>query len=734
MLKKKAMKTIYKKIERNFLFNFLFCLLLIGTTMQGFSNTYHISTSGSDASGNGSVTNPWKTLYKATTSITGTGHTIKIAPGTYLETQQINLLAGISLEGTDANTTTLQSVLTAVFLPMIDASSITGTNGNQHITGITFDGRNLATSWGIAIRGRSNVEIYKCIFKNFEDRGIVWDGRDYNSTVAPKDNEYATGNIFHSNIMNNCGGNNNDYGRGCLNIGAQRGMLIYNNTITQNQRPATRNGWPIKYWNEGYLDGVKIYNNTLTTQALTQTYNGEDGMWDFALEFFNVRGMEIYNNTMTGSIDLNWNSKGTYTYSAWIHDNTIGFENYTIGRQSGIIMEFNTDDALIEKNIIKNCVDGIVFTPRSGDSITNLTIRNNLVYNLGSNAGAYGHGVGALAGGISDYSVKNINILNNTFITRSNTSQASSLGANFQDLNTKGAKNVNIRNNIFQGFTESTILITPSSRITTSNITHNVLYGNLYNTPFTTWQGTATLPAGNVMNNNTNVNPLFTAGNNFTLLPTSPLIDAGINVGLPYSGIAPDRGYKELAVALPVKLVDFVVREDKGVNLLEWQTQAELNSNNFILQRSNNGQDYLNLATINAAGNSNSLKNYYFADVNPLNGINYYRLIMVDKDNSFEYSKVISIENKKDYTFKIVSSSLATNNKQVNLTVASKENIKVLIKVFDNNGRDILTETYALQKGLNFITKYTSAVSQGMYYVKVFTGQNAAIRKIVSSN
>ncbi len=728
------MKTIYQLFKKKNFVTPVILLLLFCTTIKSFSNNYYVSLAGSDATGTGSAANPWRTVYKAATSITGTGHIIKISAGTYLETKQIPLPAGISIEGEDVNTTTLQSTLTAVFISMIEAVSPTGTNGNQHITGLKFDGRNLATSWGICIRGRSNFEIYKCIFQNFEDRGIVWDGRADNSIIAPTAAEYATGNIFHDNIMNNCAGNNNDYGRGCVNIGAQKDMLIYNNTITQNQRAATRNGWPIKYWNEGYLDGLKIYNNTLTTQALTQTYNGEDGMWDFAIEFFNTRGLEIYNNTITGSIDLNWNTKGTYTYSAWVHDNTIGFENPTIGRQSGIIMEYNTADAIIEKNIIKNCVDGIVFTPRPGDSITNLMVRNNLVYNLGSNAGAYGHGTGALAGGIYDYSLKNINILNNTFVARSNTSQASSLGVNFQDVNIKGAKNINIRNNIFQGFQESTILITPASRVTASNITHNDLYLNLYNTPLTTWLGTAALSAGNAINNNLSVNPLFAAGSSYTLQATSALIDAGINVGLPYSGIAPDRGYKEASIALPVKLVDFTVHESKGINILEWQTQAELNSSNFIVQRSSNGQDYINLGNVAAAGSSNTMKNYFFTDASPLDGINYYRLIMVDKDNSYEYSKVISIENKTDLLFKIVNASLLTNNKQVSLTVASKENVKVLIKVFDNNGKDILTQTHILQKGLNFITKYTTAASQGIYYVKVFTAEIAVIKKIVSSN
>ena len=107
------------------------------------------------------------------------------------------------------------------------------------------------------------------------------------------------------------------YGAGELNIGGQMGMEIYNNTIQQIERPEGQNGWPIKYWNEGWLKGVKIYNNTLIKKPYGGSYPGESG-WDFAIEFFNIQGLEIYGNTIQGSIDLNYNYKGAYAFCAWM--------------------------------------------------------------------------------------------------------------------------------------------------------------------------------------------------------------------------------------------------------------------------------------------------------------------------------------------------------------------------------------------------------------------------------
>ena len=95
-------------------------------------------------------------------------------------------------------------------------------------------------------------------------------------------------------------------------------MLIYNNAITQNQRPEGYNGWPIKYYNGGYNRGLKIYENQLTKIPYTGSYPGENG-WDFAVEMFFDQGTEFYNNVVSGAgYDSNTQAKGAYAYSLWI--------------------------------------------------------------------------------------------------------------------------------------------------------------------------------------------------------------------------------------------------------------------------------------------------------------------------------------------------------------------------------------------------------------------------------
>ena len=79
---------------------FLFCF-----AQSAHAITYYISTTGNDATGNGTIANPWKTLNKATTTVTGTGNIIHVNAGTYIETQQSNLAVGVSIEGDNKTTT-----------------------------------------------------------------------------------------------------------------------------------------------------------------------------------------------------------------------------------------------------------------------------------------------------------------------------------------------------------------------------------------------------------------------------------------------------------------------------------------------------------------------------------------------------------------------------------------------------------------------------------------------------
>jgi len=91
---------------------------------------------------------------------------------------------------------------------------------------------------------------------------------------------------------------------------------------------------------------------------------------------------------------------------------------------------------------------------------------------------------------------------------------------------------------------------------------------------------------------------------------------------------------------LPVNISLFKANLINGDAILNWTTETETNSSHFEVEVSKNGIDFFTLGKVAAAGTSNSTKSYTFKQVKPSKGTYFYRLKMVDKDNTFKYSAI----------------------------------------------------------------------------------------------
>jgi len=506
----------------------LFLCVLV--SMNCFSSTFYIRTDGSNS--NTGTTNSaggaWLTWQYASTHTTS-GDIVYGTAGTWP--------AGVNIDGVGV-TCIIQSTATTEFTPLMNMNSNSGTNGNQYVRNVKFDGRSRATSWGIVCRGRNNVSFYNLTIIDFDDRGLIIDGRFPAYDTEPVIADFGTGNTVHDNIITNCA-KYDGYGRGCLNVGAQKGMLIYNNTITQLGRTDGTNGWPIKYQDNGYLKGCKIYNNTLNKAPLTNTQETA-GQYDFAIEFFNETGLEIYNNTIVGGgIDLNhqplFMNGDTYTYSAWIHDNSIYNIVPNAFRQAGITLEYGTNTAIIERNTVDNQSIGAYFTPRNGDTVQNLIIKNNLFTIVeGESGGAYIDFGGSPVGDLQ-YNLNNT-VKFNTMLYK--TGRESFFGIIMPRAATGKVNNLTIINNIMSGCNFYVVTQPSNAAVVPDRLTinYNCLYLNANSNGFNFAGGGSGTNYGSTAANITS-NPLWTnqAGGIYTLQGGSPCINTASD--------GTDRGY-----------------------------------------------------------------------------------------------------------------------------------------------------------------------------------------------
>jgi hypothetical protein len=186
--------------------------------------------------------------------------------------------------------------------------------------------------------------------------------------------------------------------------------------------------------------------------------------------------------------------------------------------------------------------DGVIFSMRTGGRIRGCTIQKNLFYNIGSATGDnYGFCIGNFGG--TTYTVDTLNIYNNTMVAHATSSFAPFYGVEFDDATT--FNHFNFKNNIINGYQDGA-LVTNMSAWLNSFVQYTDSYNNAWSNALFTSFGGFNQPTGvTVSNNLIGTNPLFVGGSDYRLQAGSPMINAGVDVGLPYTGSAPDIGYWE---------------------------------------------------------------------------------------------------------------------------------------------------------------------------------------------
>lgn len=108
-------------------------------------------------------------------------------------------------------------------------------------------------------------------------------------------------------------------------------------------------------------------------------------------------------------------------------------------------------------------------------------------------------------------------------------------------------------------------------------------------------------------------------------------------------------------IALPVEFMGMEGYTNGIQNFIEWSTASEYNSSHYIVERSDNGENFEFVATIPSSGTTTLQSNYRAIDMSPLKGISYYKLTQYDYDGAYEVLGVISIDIRPKEVSKIIN-------------------------------------------------------------------------------
>jgi hypothetical protein len=176
-------------------------------------------------------------------------------------------------------------------------------------------------------------------------------------------------------------------------------------------------------------------------------------------------------------------------------------------------------------------------------------------------------------------------------------------------------------------------------------------------------------------------------------------------------------------VTLPVKLLSFTAKLQEGSAttnspvVCNWSTASEENSAHFIVERNNDGRNFVPVGQVAATGNTSSIHSYSFTDNTPIKGISYYRLKLVDQDGKFSFSNIVAVSADRSATSFIVYPNPVKDEATLAVTVTEKQD--AVYSLFDLSGRKLGSKPVLLNEGVNIINVPVAHLPAGNYIIQL---------------
>lgn len=187
------------------------------------------------------------------------------------------------------------------------------------------------------------------------------------------------------------------------------------------------------------------------------------------------------------------------------------------------------------------------------------------------------------------------------------------------------------------------------------------------------------------------------------------------------SCIVPEGGPS--AGPTPVVLSSFnAERGGKNAVNITWKTEQELNSSKYEIQRSFNNIDFETVGVVATHNSNTSIAQYYsFTDnSNTANESSYYRLKMIDLDNSFAYSGVKVVKGSGFQAEISVFPNPAYGNQTITINNISEP---ASIRIFDYTGRLVQ------QASSNGNSAQINNLQKGNYFINI-TGKQTGVSSV----
>ena len=175
----------------------------------------------------------------------------------------------------------------------------------------------------------------------------------------------------------------------------------------------------------------------------------------------------------------------------------------------------------------------------------------------------------------------------------------------------------------------------------------------------------------------------------------------------------------------PLRLISFKAINYGSVNKLFWTTGYETNTDQFIVENSQDGIAFNTIGEVRAAFNSSQNLDYEYEHHITTPATNYYRLKMLDVDGAFSYSKIVSVNNMVGSAISIMPNPVKN---MLHVRVYYNKPGNGVMKLTDMQGRVLQSKNISFISGTTDAYFDVSSLAAGSY-VLTMDGK-AGIKKI----
>lgn len=231
--------------------------------------------------------------------------------------------------------------------------------------------------------------------------------------------------------------------------------------------------------------------------------------------------------------------------------------------------------------------------------------------------------------------------------------------------------------------------------------------------------GCAPIQSGNVFANNM-ITPL-NVGTTYKICYTLTAACSWDSVFWPYAYTT--------STTLPVSFVSFGAMPLREKVKLYWTTASEDNCKEYVVERTVNFKDYIDIGRVKGAGHSTALLNYKLFDESPAEGNSYYRIKQIDFNGNVDYTKLVAVRFSVGGPELSIVPNPATE--KASLVYNAAGSFPSVLKITDMQGQLVMSREFISKEGTNQYSLDMNQLAKGIYSAQLLVDDQSMISRLV---